>query len=183
MKFPIISRPELTASTDDTRPAITAPFLQGDVLYSTNGSVAVSLPITRNENDVDGPVPIEAIKAARALAKAGKFSLAYIDCSSPDFVVLDNGAKYARPAQKPPQMSFVMFPKRKAGTLKVGLDVALLADAAKAFGGQHVVLTFTVGGDFALDPITVEPSVESHRSKFPQGIPGSFAILMPVCLG
>lgn len=175
MKINKTFKPELIASTDDTRYTITAPYLEGDRVIATNGMAMVVLPIEREENDTDGHIQSEAFKTARKQLK---------NLSESQFVA--NGQiTYADGSTAPrvkdmgnfPQWKQVVPPIDRPVGFKVALDAELLLKLADALGampdenkknGKIVTLTFKN----ELSAIVVTPHTDTK----------AMGILMPVRL-
>ena len=85
---------EVLCSPHDSRRALHYPHLDAahSRIVSTNGCAIALIPVHVEENDVSGPIPIDAIKAARSLAdKQGACKLTLSGAAT-----ADNGATYAR---------------------------------------------------------------------------------------
>ena len=90
---------ESLCNPNDSRVSLRVPHLDVNRsrMVSTNGGAMALVPVHVEENDVSGPVPVDAIKAARSIAdKHGTCKLTLHGAAT-----ADNGATYARDMENP----------------------------------------------------------------------------------
>jgi hypothetical protein len=184
MKINKAWKTEMAASKDEARPNLTHCHLERDesspfrgTLVATDGHMMAVTPVTLDLADVAGPVPVEALKLARKLAK-----------KSPDAEVMLSAEQCRLAGQtldRPSTGDVGAFPNwRKVvpsteplpgGTVfRFAVDSDLLSRAASAIGTTGIVLTVRVGEDgIVLDAIRVDACLRSESQ-------GQFAVVMPM---
>jgi hypothetical protein len=165
MEFPKTAKPWLCASDDvarehmsdvyleidESRGASPAPLRKGR-LVATSGHTLAIVPVTCDDHDTAGYVPIAALKAAAKLAKKGDVASLAVNGSC----VLTDGSTMPRGNQDrqfPPWRTIVdSISERK---VRIGVNPYLLYDACLAIGcpPDRTGVTLEVGGE--LDPIKV----------------------------
>jgi hypothetical protein len=175
-------------SKDDTRLDLCSCRVQGQRMYATDGHVLASVPVVAEQ--ADGPVPVEALKAARKAFKRGPASLALTKTR----VEIPGGASFPRDDVGPfPKVEKVIkdsaFPYAK-DYVTVAVDVGLLVNACKAIGSEKVFLvihpdtsrTFQPADKpdhpHAGSPLTVYPF--NTFGPEPKDQSGPFALVMPL---
>jgi len=152
MKIAKKYRPELVASKDKTREVLQEPYLLGGWLAATNGRSLVAVRVERDAHDVDGFVPVEALKAARKVRTRETF---------PDAEIRLNGAAEVAEGPTFPRSDAGTFPnwgclvpgkKRRPREVTIKLDAHLLYDLARALGSDGpVTIRVVVGPDMGAD--------------------------------
>jgi len=165
---------EKAASKDETRRPLLSPWLLGKRLVATDGKILAAIVVDRDEKDVDGPVTVEALKAARKSGR--KMSMAALEANG---VLKDTlgGASFPRPdlGQFPNWVALV--PKRNRPEIEIAIDANLLAKLAAALGSDGLVrLRIPVDKDG-------DPEVKVYRVEAVNG-PGkgkreNIGLLMP----
>lgn len=182
MKIQTKHRPELCASTDSTRPALLSVFLKGNVLQATDGRRIVQIPIDREEGDVDGPIPVDVIKEARAVAnkRASKNKRA-----PKEYSILSNGKTLKFESRfgileienlavrlgNPPNTDAVIKPTAARKLHVTAFQPLLLLGVCEAMGCRSVTISF----DDEASPILVEPNTENGCPSGPM-----YGVVMPV---
>ncbi len=178
MRFDSKYVPELSASTDETRPQLCHVELDvaGKRLLATDGHRLVVIPCEPEAGDVSGPITAVALTAARKHAKAvakavpkyqrdkhdsrarihANGSLAVGDESNP-------GPTFPRPTRDeysayPPVDKVI--PKNMTpgsdGTVTFGINARYLAELAKAMGAENIQVTVRISD--ALAPVIIRTS-------------------------
>ena len=134
---------ERACSTDQTRDALLNPYLDGNHLVASNGRMLVAIEVERGEGDVDGWVPIEALKAARKLGLAREERV--LNCNG--VCALANGASFPRQlagaTSRFPDWRKVIPEGGSFPQTSVAFNPEMLLDLAKALGSaEGVKLTF-----------------------------------------
>jgi len=150
MKLPEKINPAHCASTDGCRYSLNGVFVQGDLAVATDGRVLLISTATREDDDDarDALIPSRAMfagfKQARNRKKVtlprlvinpiteGVADVTVTDASFDKTTVRDIDAKYASFMQAVPEYS--------GHTLKLGIDIKLLAKLAKSLGTSDLVL-------------------------------------------
>jgi len=156
MKFPTNCEIERVVSKDATRPQLNHVYFDVEKkrLCATNGSVLAVVPVTHEHGDDGGMISADAVKAARKACRKDNETWLHPNGE----VSIKGGMRFPRPAV-PDGVSFPPIDpilntmsgvgRGEPGTVTVCLDVALLAELAKAIGRggekfQGVALTFRV---------------------------------------
>lgn len=167
MKFQNNCKIELLA-TDQTRIAISEPYLSGDKLIATNGRSLVALPVEREESDTDGYISGKALAMARKLAKRDAAQIKAKGClTQKDGTTMPRddmgGCTYPNWQQ--------CVPKNPAETHThvFSFNAKALWEVAQAMGTEVVIVRF----QDAHSPIVI------NGSKSPEGALG---VLMPARL-
>ncbi len=180
MKVSKTMKIEGVASKDCTRYAINFADLKGDKLTATDGTALVQVKVQRDETDVDGFVPIAALKEGRRLATANKNREVEIELNG--CAKLTNGATFERPGEdsgtKFPDVTEVM--PSGAIKVKIGLDAEKLLAIAEAlndgnFRGRVPYLCLEIFEN-STGPIRITRSTDAGASE------ADFGLLMPVRL-
>lgn len=172
-------KPWATASTDKKFREILSQFCyleaKDSLLISTDGRALVQLPVTVEEGDLTGNVPVEALKAAVKLC--GRLPEARIDCTSPDHVKLSDGRTWPRacPGRTYPQWRQVLPDySQNSGrrTVRLQINPVLLANLFTAMGDPEsfgAILQFEIDEEW-----------DGHRSPIVVESSGMSGILMPM---
>ncbi len=166
-------KPEACVSRDETRPSLAQMHLDIDakVIVATDGHMLVKIPVQIDAADHSGPVPVQALKAARTEAGRGRGEVAM---SLNGACVLPSGAQFPRGEVGPfPDYNQVIPTARVP--LRIGFNAAMLATLAQAMGTDGVVLTFDLAEVSAnaayIAPILVKPNESDN---------GALGVLMPM---
>jgi len=182
MIIPHKFKPEFCTSKDKYRPALSHCWLKGNVLLATDGRRIVSIPITREEGDVDGYIPNNVLQAARAGAPRRKSRRSASDIAISAKAETFTFLSVLGPIDpKRPQVKDVgAFPSTEA-VIKDSpvihpnsftFNVRLLVGLADAMGAE----TVTISNENDTGPITVQASSDADGRP----ISGAFGVLMPV---
>jgi hypothetical protein len=162
---------EALTTKDDPRYALHYPVLDADYIVATNAHALAVVRIERADDDVDGPVPLEALKAARAGRKSEPSEIA-LPAAEAHVTTKTGSVKISRPEING------SFPSwRKTASLcppaarTIYFNARKLADLAAAMGAKDNMIALTLA-EGAEDMILVQPC----------GDPASFGLLMP-CRG
>jgi DNA polymerase III sliding clamp (beta) subunit (PCNA family) len=171
------ARPEACASKDQTRPVLTCLHLRINedgtaTLEATDSYQAISIPVTVEEGDTEGLIPVEAVTEARKQGRGTK----EVNLEANGKVIAPNGASWVRPEGTFPKIP-ELIPAQLA-EFEIGLNPTLLANMAKAFGAETVRIQFCAGSNGM--PDNLRPMVVTPRSGDLQG--EAKGILMPVRL-
>ena len=148
-------RIEECVSEDASKFVINHVCLDGDQLIATDGRILAVVPCERSEGDVDGLIPVAALRAARKLAN-GKFTHLLMRCEEKQCVLVD-GSTVPRPQDmKFPQWKKVVPSDNRPVHCKIAFNPDLLMAVSKAFGGTAVVLQ--IAGD--IDSIVIKPTAK-----------------------
>ncbi len=171
MKISKTSKIERVVSKDPTAPVLLHPFLRiepggGGTLLASDKFSAVVMPVEVEQDDVSGPVHVEAIKAARKLDGT-------IRCS-PEHCILPSEVAYHRDtkvANFPPVDKLLV----DTGTIEVSLDAKTLLAIAQAMGTDTITLKIQPDGlPIGVEPHPSMPHVAGARAAMmPYRIPGS----------
>ena len=203
MKLSKFCKVELSASTDETRHAITEPFLDIAVdadgtrkgnLVSVDGRILAIVPVELDEHDAQGYVSPDVLKAARKAAFKGS-NYATVTCNGK--AELPNGVTMPRTEVSEgtqfPNWRQVTVP-RVSGDIEdtmpaedgtkgepmprthtvVGIDIALLWKLAQSLGTDAVRLQIPVDGMGSI-------RVDSMPVK-DQPSTGAYGVIMPMRL-
>lgn len=134
---------ERVCSNDKTRDALASPYLDGKHLVATNGRALVAIEVEREDDDVDGWIAVETLKASRKMEKA--FEQKRIRCNG--VCTLANGTRYLRPLEgttsKFPNWKQVIPEGGSFLQAHIAFNPSMLLDLAKALGSEDgVKLTF-----------------------------------------
>jgi DNA polymerase III sliding clamp (beta) subunit (PCNA family) len=175
MKFQTANKIEKIASKDETCYALNGVYHDktAKALIATDGHRMIILPVTENEHDDDGIVPLDAIKAARDSAKKNKYN------EAPNMTVVDG--KVSVPmggltlpivdAQFPEwQRVLPSFNPADKNVVTITINAKYLAELAEALGSRDSGVQISFQLDDTYGPIAVRPSAEN----------GAHAVLMPV---
>jgi hypothetical protein len=135
-------RPEIACSTNESRYNLIHCCLdrddKGARLVSTDGAMMAVIPVEMGDDDEPGLVSATAIVAAR---KAGTKSLPVVLYVNGSQVLLD-GTSFPRPDKSidfPDWRKVIPEPNESdPDTIAFGIDVGILARAAKAIGSPHL---------------------------------------------
>jgi hypothetical protein len=130
---------ELAASSDETRHAITEPYLDmtnEPVMVACNGMMLVIVPVETSEHDKQGCVTGEALKAMRKV----KFN-SEMTCNGQ--LSVKDGPSFPRPDKgQYPNWRQVVPAKDREVKFSVGLNARALWELAQAMGCETVRLEF-----------------------------------------
>ncbi len=179
MRISKLAKPELCAAKEESRYAITYPWLDTEAGYvvATNGRCMVRIPVTETSDDTTGPIPTKILKSARKDAPR----------TAPEMSVVLNGTAAAYGVSMPrggdPETRFPdyagVIPSDKRPNVRLGLSAKYLLDIAKAMGTDSVVLEISAE-DPDETPIVVRPVGEGIGGN---PVPGALGVLMPISLG
>lgn len=156
MKIQTKFRPELVASKDSKRMAISEPYLcehEGKpVLVATDGKRLCIFPVEKSDGDTNGAVSGEALKIARSKRMDKRQSFIEVQTTEKTHV-LENGWIL-------PRENGYVFPNwktvlpEKPITRKVCLNAKLLWEMCQAMGCDCIVIELS---ESDTDPIRVRP--------------------------
>lgn len=167
-------QPELVASKDESRPVLSKVHLnvEASEVWVCDSYMAARFPVDLDEGDTSGPIPVEALKAARKPPLRGSEGRILVN-HHVDVVMDGKGQTHSDPyVTLPRESAEYQFPNLdelfpESGTVfEVGLNAKKLHDLAKAFGQDEVRLSFIAGratnvdgdaGPSNLRPILVNP--------------------------
>jgi len=144
---------EKICSKDATRPAINRPFL--DIkdgiahLIGTNGRAIAVIPVEISQEDTQGPIPVDGLKAAR---KAARGKGAEIDAKANGSFALATGQSFPREVDATFPNWRQVIPANRPFSFEIGLDAGLLFDLAQALGSDGQVRLSFAGAN---DPVVV----------------------------
>lgn len=157
-------KPEIVASTDDSRGSICQPQLVGNNVVATNGRILAVIPVEREITDTDGPIPSKAFRMARANGGDGRMVTMPLHKASVSFkrdgeiTVLKRQDK----GRFPDYQNVIPPVSRKE--IHFAMDYRLLAELGDALGTRGpVILSLGLNQNGLLashDPIVVR-SIES----------------------
>ena len=185
MRMPMVEIEKACAVEDSTRPYLHTPwlFVAQAKIVASNGAIMAAVPVEVEDGDVDGPVPLAALKAARKFA-GRMYEEMVIECG-PESCITPDGVAYPRDfnvGNFPPQWE-KYFPVPDDELPDFVLNAALLETLAKALTvperkkrefdhPKHgVALWCGRRGDGSLD-ITKAIRVETHAL-------GAVGVIMP----
>ena len=158
---PKVLMPECAAGKDESRPALTQVYLdcEKSEVRVTDSYRAARFPVALDEGDTSGPIPLEALKAARKVK-----ALTSIRCNGVVEVRMGRGEHASEPFLTMPRPAMAgQFPNldqiwdgcNTSDGFEVGLNAKMLFDLAKAMGTDTIRLSFTCNP--ALRPFKVAP--------------------------
>lgn len=167
MKIPKKYRPELIVSQDKTRPVLNnveIREIEGQPMaVATDGRKLVAVPVEAEKSEY-GQLPPTALKFARQAMASKKQDHVVLEVSEKT-VTFENGWSMPRQEQHDfPSLREIL--EKKPVKLRISFNAEFLAQMAKAFGTDNVILEFP---EREMDPITVK----SPHDK-------AFGVLMPV---
>ena len=179
-------QPELVASKDKSRPALTKVHLDADKaqVVVTDSYMLARFPVDLDEGDTSGPIPVDALKASRKAPNsyAGPVSIR----ANSHVEVVQDGEPYVTLPREPLDYQFPdadrLIPDNLA-TFEIGLSAEKLLALAKSLGadkgsGYGVRLRFVAhtetGEPQPLRPIRVDAINAHGRDGEPDGL------LMPI---
>lgn len=170
MKINIQCKVEKAISKNQTRHAITAPWLTADgKVIATDGKILAVIPCEVNEGDEPGYIPTDALKASRkGRGATGEMVLTRAECQ-----VL-NGATYPADNERTaPDWTVVIPSGDRPIKIRVAFDPERLAALAEAMGAGAVILEI----EDETSPITVRPASKGYGDVPAE--PGAFGVIMP----
>lgn len=182
--------PELAASKDKARPALSEPWLEispdgTGTLYATDSYIAVAIPVELDAGDTPGTVPQAALKAARS-RKGGLPPEVMLD-SQATAVGRDGTSTVARPdlGGTPDVSRFFVDglddPDPNDHILSIGIDAEKLAAVSKALGasnGIRLTIALDEAGRTTLKPLRVDPLADRGHTV----TDGAKGLVMPIKL-
>lgn len=181
MNLPASTRLEIIASLDPT--AHYAPcWLTGSELVATNGKALVSIPVQRDEGDVGGVVPCEALVAARKSHFTKTSGMAKIELNGSAIVAdTESRQEFPRPPKTCPDVASIVRDAKAAKHVSVILNAALLKAIQDSIGcdALEIQLDAEAPGE---RPVLVLPDWnEPTKSRSPKvRAEGAFGIIMPI---
>lgn len=176
MKIPTNAKLENCVSHDKHRAVLANIHIdtEANLAVATDGRMMALVPIELDELDTTGPLPPDALQAARKLAKKNNHSDCLLMCNGD--IRLSNGVSMPRPTtggvdgELPPYPKYqqVVPDKDRPVKFAIAFNAALLADLAGALGCEIVTLQFRD----ELSPIVVLPSEAGS-------VAGAKGVLMP----
>ena len=158
---------ELAASKDSKRYVLNEPYLDMEdrltgkgTLVATDGQICAIVPVELDENDSEGYVSADVLKANR---KQGFDSNSVTVNGKAQFENGDTMSRHGKiavgEAYKYPNWRAIVPNFENSKTVSVALDAKLLNRLADAIGTEGVVLTFAVENDGQVfDAIEVKPT-------------------------
>lgn len=188
MKLPTGVQPWLACDTLVVKYALTCPWFDGQNVAASDGKMLVVIPVTECENDIPGPIPVDALKEAFKYHKNGK-GADYVLTLKEDCVQTITGRTFPRwggdnndqlkGQQFPHYQSIVEDADKLKRTVKVGFNAEQLLRAAKAAGqfkkdaGLHVFVSLHVEKDGTVGKVMDVEAGDSAEIK-------SKILVMPV---
>lgn len=187
-------QPELVASKDASRPVLTRVHLNAEqsVVEVTDSYMLARFPVELDEGDTSGPIPVDALKAAR------KPPNKYRDVS----IALNGNAEVRQYGENPaePDTPYLTVPRdvepyqfpdtlrlipENLSEFEIGLDAGLLYRLAKAMGNERVRIRFTNNpatgdGNGNFGPSNLRPYVVRPADAYSDDDP--IGLLMPIRL-
>lgn len=149
-------RIEECVSEDESRLVLNHVSLEGNQLTATDGRMLAVVPCEREDGDVDGLIPVGALRAARKLAN-GRFTHLLMRCEEKQCVLVD-GSTVPRPQDMNyPRWKQVVPADERPVHCKIALNPDLLMAVSKAFGGTAVVLEIASDTDSIVIKPTAKP--------------------------
>ena len=148
---------DLVCAQEEERPALRCVYLHEGHLYAADGYIAARIPVTLDETDLDGAIPIEAIRAAReanSIVAVGKqVTVTQHEChyDRPEY---DRGQEIINTVDKACLSRPGMRPETHDPI--VSLDVEKLWNLAQAIC-EHAQYVDLYLGESPRDPIIVTP--------------------------
>ena len=134
MKIDINYKIDLAANPKENREALRHPYLEGDQVIATDGHILAVVPIERDNNDTDGPIPSDAFKELKKAT--GRGLVGEIECSVS--IKLVNGLIFDRPeVSQYPSWREVVPRENKEVLTTVSFNPELLLKLAKAIGSSY----------------------------------------------
>ena len=165
-------RIEECVSDDPQRACINHVCLEGEQLIATDGRMMAIVPCEREDGDVDGLIPVAALRAARKLAN-GRFTHLLMRCEEKQCVLVD-GSTVPRPQDmKFPQWKQVVPSDERPVKMKIAFNPDLLMAVSKAFGGTAVVMEINTD----TDALVIKPCRKPDGTVPDENTKG---ILMPI---
>lgn len=147
-------KPELVAAKDDGRLPLNHLLLEresaleggGPALIATNGRMLVIVPVEAESADVDGLIPVEALKAARKIGPKSRNAVLSAN-GRVEYQTKDGGStSVERPEGKwPPYRSVIPKPDHAWVTLCVNAEYLLAVQ--KAMGASGLTICFDPAGN------------------------------------
>lgn len=164
IKFPKSSKIEKLVSSDATQRVLANPWLDTErgVILSSSGQNAIILPVTVEEGDVSGPIPLVALKEIRKDGSSLK-------CTK-EYCILPSGAAHPREQQftQYPPIEKLVSPSSHA-SMEVSLNAKLLSELAQGMGTDVIKLRIQIddasgdlaeGAPYIVMPHPTEPHVD-----------------------
>lgn len=170
MKINTLCKIEKAISRDQTRHAITAPWLSADnKVIATDGKILAVIPCQVDGGDEPGYIPTDALKASRkGRGATGEMALTRTECR------VSGGATFPVDNERTaPDWTAVTPPADRPIKMRVALDPERLAALAEAMGAGAVILEI----ESESSPITVRPASKGHGDVPAE--PGAFGVIMP----
>ena len=160
----IDKRYKLEKVTGGVRSCTVEPVLEGDHAIATDGTCMAVVPVERAGIDVDGPIPIDALKASRARNEGGLIAL------EKGAAVLGSGVSYPRDHGEFVEWRKVLPVNSVVPEYTISLNPAALAQLAAALGvaGRPAGVTLFFYGENS--PIAVRPRISGE----------SYGVIMPM---
>ncbi len=153
---------EKAVSTDYGRPALENPFLVFDgeqgLLCATDTYQCVMIPVTTDDEDTAGAVPLDAIKASRRKTSDGRIELAEKAATVRGLQEFADGeAHYARHDQKNPDLLKIRDNTIALGdpVITIGINATMLAKIQAALGADGRGISLEIRNP--LKPVIVRP--------------------------
>lgn len=170
MKINTSCKIEKAISRDQTRHAITAPWLSADSkVIATDGKILAIVPCQVDGGDEPGYIPTDALKASRkGRGATGEMALTRTECR------VSGGAAFPVDNERTaPDWTAIIPPADRPIKMRVALDPERLAALAEAMGAGAVILEI----ENESSPITVRPASKGHGDVPAE--PGAFGVIMP----
>lgn len=176
MKFDTTLKIEKIASKDETRYALNGVYHDKEAkkLVATNGHILVAIPVTENEHDDAGLMPLDAVKYARDAAKKNKAS------EAPNATIVDGKISIPMSGAAVPAVENVQFPEWQRvlpsfnpadrNVVTITLNAKYLAALADALGSRDDSLQLTFALDNAYGPVMVRAGTDN----------GNVGAIMPI---
>ena len=147
MRFDAKYKPEMVASADKDRHAITTPVLEGKNIVATDGRRLIAVPIERDDGDVDGPIPGAVLEAARKAGKA--LGCHAVLAREKELEVVLGGGKFPRPERTQFPDWTQLVPGKDRPEIVLSIDPELLCGLARAMGayGKGALITLRIAVD------------------------------------
>ena len=155
----------LAVTKEATRYGTNTPWLQttgdGPCVYATDGRIAVRVPVQTDETDDDGGIPSACFKPAIGTYDAKR----RIDCNGSAVLHGRGGTRIShdRPDDdlRYPDADHHIDKALDSPNVVVGVNVAWLANLAKALGTDTVMLSIHAVDGHVVHPIGVTPTGDS----------------------
>lgn len=192
MQYPKACKPHVCAAKDEGRYVLNAVRFEkkcsvvddGPALVATDGKVLVVVPVTSADYDIEGPLPTDLLKQAKA--RRGRDEIVVEARNGKASAVTSKGdtLRMDRPVTGDFPRYDKVIPKHTSGWLRVALNPKLLLRLAQGLGSEEVVhmriqIPEGKGGQLLPEkgvsaPILVSPAQEG---------PDSIGVLMPMTTG